>query len=82
MAQDVWKCSCYSDNYFFPGWDGSVFIQAEHTNTECEEVKIISRKLVDLKEISLLFLLHINDDFDDDLLQDTVKLLDDSYNDK
>lgn len=31
---------------------------------------------MDPKEISLHFMLHINDDFDDDLLQDALELLD------
>jgi len=31
--------------------------------------------VMDPKEISLHFLLHMNEDFDDDLLQDAVDLL-------
>ena len=31
--------------------------------------------MVDPKEISMHFLLHLNEDFDDDLLQDAVELL-------
>lgn len=30
---------------------------------------------MDPKEIALHFMLHINDDFDDDLLQDSLELL-------
>lgn len=34
------------------------------------------KKVMDPKEIALHFMLHINDDFDDDLLQDALELLD------
>jgi len=33
------------------------------------------KKVMEPKEISLHFLLHMNEDFDDDLLQDAVDLL-------
>lgn len=33
------------------------------------------KKVMDPKEIALHFMLHINDDFDDDLLQDSLELL-------
>jgi hypothetical protein len=32
-------------------------------------------KALDPKEISLYFMLHINEDFDDDLLGDAIELL-------
>jgi hypothetical protein len=38
----------------------------------------MTKKILDPKEIALHFLLHINEDFDDDLLQDAVDLLDNS----
>ena len=55
-------------------------IQAEHTNADCSEVTVTTRKLLNIKEISLQFLLHINEDFDDDLLLDATRLLENSYN--
>ena len=33
------------------------------------------KKIMDPKEIALHFMLHINDEFDDDLLQDALELL-------
>lgn len=33
------------------------------------------KKVMDPKEIALHFMLHINDEFDDDLLQDALELL-------
>lgn len=38
----------------------------------------MTKKILDPKQISLHFLLHINEDFDDDLLQDAIELLDHS----
>lgn len=50
-------------------------IQAYHMNGDCEDCTITVKKLVDPKEISMQFLLHLNEDFDDDLLQDAIELL-------
>ena len=40
------------------------------------EVKVI--KVFRLREIFMFFMLHLNEDFDDDLLLDTIRLLTDS----
>ena len=40
-----------------------------------KEVKIIKIKQVEKKEIYMQMLLHINEDFDDDLLLDTILIL-------
>lgn len=44
-------------------------------NGDVEEVTVTVKKVMDPKEISLHFLLHLNEDFDDDLLQDAIDLL-------
>ena len=44
-------------------------------NGDCDDCTFTTKKMVDPKEISMHFLLHMNDDFDDDLLQDAVELL-------
>ena len=42
-------------------------------------MKIVSRKLavrqLSFRDIFIYFLIHLNENFDDDLLQDTVELL-------
>ena len=50
-------------------------VQTEHTNGDCSEMTVSVNKIMDPKEIAMHFLLHINDDFDDDLLQDAIELL-------
>lgn len=34
-----------------------------------------TKKVMDPREISLHFMLHLNEDFDDDLLSDAIELL-------
>lgn len=75
IATEEWESTCFADNFFFPGWDGSTVVQAYHTNGDCEDCTITVKKVVDPKEISMSFLLHLNEDFDDDMLQDAVELL-------
>lgn len=41
-----------------------------------DEFTLKVKKVMDPKEIALHFMLHINDDFDDDLMQDALELLD------
>ena len=41
-------------------------------------VNVEVRLLVEMKDIYLNFLLHLNQDFDDDLMQDAIELLEDA----
>jgi hypothetical protein len=52
-------------------------IQSEFQNGDIESIKITIKKMMEPKEISLHFLIHLdpNENFDDDLLQDAVDLL-------
>ncbi len=52
-----------------------MLIEAIHENSNVNEVKIITKRLTECKEIYLHFMLHIEEDFDDDLLSDAIELL-------
>jgi hypothetical protein len=75
VATEYWRCSCYRNNFFFPAWDSSTVVVAEHLNGDCDKVEVTINKVMNHQEISLHFLLHLNEDFDDDLLQDAIELL-------
>lgn len=75
IEKEEWENSCHSSNFVFPGWDSSTVVQSIHDNGDCEEISFLVRKVVDPKEINLHFLLHLNEDFDDDLLQDACEML-------
>ena len=60
VGTEMWKCNCFTANYFFPGWDGSTFIQIEHKNADCSEIFITTKKLLELKMVTLHFLLEID----------------------
>lgn len=50
-------------------------VQAYFENGDVQSMDISIKKVMDPREISLHFLLHMNEDFDDDLLQDAIELL-------
>jgi hypothetical protein len=50
-------------------------VVAYHDNGDCPDVKVSIKKIVDRRDISLHLLLHLNEDFHDDLLQDAIELL-------
>ena len=74
VAEETWHATCYV-NFFVPGFDSSTVIEAFHENGDVTKIDITSKKVMDPKEISLHFLLHLNEDFDDDLLSDAIQLL-------
>jgi hypothetical protein len=77
LAYDEWQCT-YRTKYYLPGFDSSTLIEGEYENGDIEEFTIWVKKVLDPKEIALHFLLHINEDFDDDLLQDAIELMEHS----
>jgi dynactin complex subunit len=52
-----------------------LLVQSYHENGDVEDIVVTCKKVMEPKEISLHFLLHLNEDFDDDLLQDAIELL-------
>lgn len=74
IAQESWKATCYT-NFYQPGFDTGTMIEAIHENGNVREVTVITSKFMLPQEVYLHFLLHINEDFDDDLLKDAIELL-------
>lgn len=75
VREELWKAECYFVNYFIPAFDSRLMVQSYHINGEVKEVDFTLKKALDPKEISLYFMLHVNEDFDDDLLGDAIELL-------
>jgi hypothetical protein len=71
---DRWNHSCYC-NFYIPGYDGSSLVLAEFDNGDVKEIHLTIKRLAEMKEVALHFMLHINENFDDDLLQDALELL-------
>jgi hypothetical protein len=72
---ETWKQPKNWPNYFFPCWKDSSFTRAEYDDKKFEEVTLEIKEIMDLRNQYLQFLLHLNEDFDDDLLQDAISLL-------
>lgn len=80
VTEDTWQCT-YRTKYYIPGYDASTLIEGEYENGDVDEFTLWVKKVLDPKEIALHFLLHINEDFDDDLLQDAIELMEGEKND-
>lgn len=74
VAQDKWECT-YRTKYYMPGFDSCTLIEGQYENGDVDEFTISVQKILDPREIALHFLLHVNEDFDDDLLQDAIEML-------
>jgi hypothetical protein len=72
---EIWKQPKNWPNYFFPCWKDSSFTRPEYDDKKFEEVTLEIKEIMDLSNQYLQFLLHLNEDFDDDLLQDAMSLL-------
>jgi hypothetical protein len=71
---DKWTPSSHL-NFFISGSDSSNLIMAEYDNGDVKEIHVTVKRPSDLKEVAIHFMLHINEDFDDDLLQDALDLM-------
>ncbi len=65
----------YRTKYTFPGYDSFVMLESQYENANVKEFKCSYKKLVELREIILFFLLQMYEDFDEDLLQNVVELI-------
>ena len=74
VAEETWEATCYV-NFFVPGFDSGTVIEGFYENGDVKEVGVTTKKVMDPREISLHFMLHLNEDFDDDLLSDAIELL-------
>ena len=75
VAEETWKCS-YLHKYEFPGYDGNMIVEALYENADVEEVTVMSKKVMDPKEISVHFLVETIPKVDEDLLYDVTKIID------
>lgn len=53
-----------------------MLVHNQYENGDCDWFICETVKVVNPKEISMHFLLQINENFDDDLLQDVVEMID------
>jgi len=53
-----------------------MLVHNQYENGDCDWFICETVKVVNPKEISMYFLLSINENFDDDLLQDVVEMID------
>jgi hypothetical protein len=74
ISVEQWRASS-TVNFYIPGFDTSTVIEAQHANGDVDSIEVTTKRLMTQKEMYLHFMLHINEDFDDDLLQDAVELL-------
>lgn len=35
VYRDTWESIAHNSHFFFPGWDGSLIVQAMHNNGDC-----------------------------------------------
>lgn len=75
VASENWECS-YLHKYEFPGYDGNMIVEGMYENADVEEVTIMSKKVMDPREISVHFLCELIPKVDEDLLYDVTKLID------
>jgi hypothetical protein len=52
-----------------------VVIQIKCENSDVKEIIVNKVRIIVLKEMLLHFMLHINEDFDDDFLKDAIELI-------
>ncbi len=71
----TWKPSSRT-HFYLPGYDSNCLIEAIHDNSEVSSIKVTTKRLMTVSEMYLHFLLSLNEDFDDDLLQDALDEMD------
>ncbi len=77
VEKKTWKCALSNSNFFFPGWEEAIVVQSAHNSGYCKDISFFILKWVFnfSKDKILQMLLHLNEDFDDDLLGDAVEML-------
>lgn len=73
-VRDTWEATCYV-NFFVPGFENDTVIEGLYDNGDLKEILVTTKKIVDLREISLHSMLNLNQDFEDDLLFDAIELI-------
>jgi hypothetical protein len=75
IFRESWLCT-YRTKYVFPGYDAYAMLENEYENggNICE-FTCRYKKMIEFKEILMFFMLEINENFDDDLMQDVVEMI-------
>lgn len=71
VAEETWECS-YLHKDEPTGVDSGMLIHNQYENGDCDWFTCTVTKVMNPKEITLHFLLSINENFEYDLLQDVV----------
>ncbi len=66
----------YKDKYEFPGYDGNMMVESRFDVGQPKDVSVICRKVVNQKEVLMYFMHQLNPNFDEDLLQTALELVD------
>ncbi len=74
VAEEHWDATCYV-NFYVPGFDNATVVEGFYENGDVKNIKVTTKKVMDPRQISLHFMLHLNEDYDDDLLGDAIELL-------
>lgn len=75
VLNGVWRPTSLS-HFYLPGYDPNLIIEAFHPNSDVSSIEITTKRLLTVAEMSLHFLLSLNEDLDDDLLQDALESMD------
>jgi hypothetical protein len=78
LSVKPWEIDDVPRKYFYPGWSSSSVQWMEFEEKESQQCTFHTTTLISKftkRELSMQFLLHINEDFDDDLLQDSIELI-------
>ena len=58
-----------------PGYENMIFSHFTYENRECKEFLRTQLHFISQKEVILHFMLDLNDDFDEDLMQDIIEMI-------
>jgi len=61
--------------FFFPNWKRNTFVRVQNNSKFANEKRVTIKTFIPLKAASMHILLHLNEDFDDDLLMDCIEML-------
>jgi hypothetical protein len=75
VAQETWECS-YLHKYEFPGYDSKMMVENLYENGDCEWFECITKRFWDVREAVVHLMLGMNENFDGDLIQEALELLD------
>ena len=72
VSEDVWDNSCYMNLSVV---DDSTLLMGRYDNGDVRDISVRVMRMSEMREVALHFMLHLNEDFADDLLQDAIDIL-------